>query len=146
MSSRSTPEIVADLRSCVDASDASHDTSMWLLSEAADRLADRVSTLPLGLNIYDDIDRERQRAHAKHGASSIEGRPPADSGRLAILVEEVGEVARNLNDRRHADTTYELLDFDALLRAELIQVAAMAVGWIATIDRTQEQLGIGTAT
>jgi NTP pyrophosphatase (non-canonical NTP hydrolase) len=96
---------------------------------------------PVNLYIYDQIDRERQRAHAKHGASSIEGRPPADSGRLAILVEEVGEVARNLNDRRHADTTVELLDFDALLRAELVQVAAMAVGWIAAIDRTGRLIG-----
>lgn len=83
------------------------------------------------MTIYDDIDRERQRAHAKHGASSIEGRPSADPGRLAILVEEVGEVARNLNDRRHNGTT----DADiAALRAELIQVAAMAVGWISSID------------
>jgi NTP pyrophosphatase (non-canonical NTP hydrolase) len=90
--------------------------------------------LIVGINIYDDIDRERQYAHIKHGASSIEGRPPDDPGRLAILVEEVGEVARNLNDRRHDQGLAIEATMDHALRAELVQVAAMAVGWIASID------------
>lgn len=93
------------------------------------------------MSIYDDVTRERQRAHAKHGVTSIEGRPPDDPGRLAILVEEVGEVARNLNDRRHmtgAAADAHHAQMDAELRAELVQVAAMAVGWIASIDGPPE--------
>lgn len=38
MSERRTRQIIADLLSCVDDSDSSHDTSMWLLREAAHRL------------------------------------------------------------------------------------------------------------
>ena len=49
--------------------------------------------------------------------------------RLSIITEEVGEVARVLNDAAH----HPGLDV-AHLRAELVQVAAMAVAWIDAID------------
>lgn len=69
----------------------------------------------------DAIRAEAIKAITKHGA----GRTPADphmtnGGRLAILTEELGEVARAM--------TY---DQDPLnLERELIQVAAMAAMWI----------------
>jgi NTP pyrophosphatase (non-canonical NTP hydrolase) len=47
-----------------------------------------------------------------------------DLTRLTVLVEEVGEVARVFNEGRHSPPA----DFRAL-RAELIQVAAMAGAW-----------------
>lgn len=51
-----------------------------------------------------------------------------DDARLAVLVEEVGEVARELCERRigNGDTQR--------LRTELVQLAAVAVAWIEGID------------
>lgn len=66
----------------------------------------------------------RTRAHAKHGDNSIEAIDPADPRWLATLVEEVGEAAHEL--------TY---DSDGDLRAELVDVATVAIAWIAAIDR-----------
>jgi hypothetical protein len=84
--------------------------------------------------IWLDVAAERERAHAKHGATSCEGMPALDPGRLPILVEEVGEVARELNDLRHHQTA----EARSRTRAELVQVAAVAVGWIAALDRDGE--------
>ena len=47
-----------------------------------------------------------------------------DGQRLAVLVEEVGEVARAMNDGKG-------------LREELIQVAAVAVAWVEAIDTAE---------
>lgn len=85
-------------------------------------------------DIWADITAERARAHAKHGATSCEGLAVDDPGRLPILVEEVGEVAKELNDRRHLTWPRTPANVDALLRMELVQVAAVAVAWIAAID------------
>lgn len=62
---------------------------------------------------------------------------PADLGlsdpeRLAVLAEEFGEVAREVAERVAGKTT----DF-AKLRAELVQVAAVAVAWVEFIDRDE---------
>ncbi len=66
---------------------------------------------------------------------SAEHRRPLDPAWLSILVEEVGEVARVLNDERHAHPDRELgPDAFAALRAELVQVGAMAAAWIDSID------------
>lgn len=75
--------------------------------------------------IWDQVAEERRRAHAKHGANSMEERPPGDHIRLTILLEEVGEVAREYNEAAIAGRP---LDWD-LLRKELIQVAAMSGAW-----------------
>lgn len=59
----------------------------------------------------------------------------SDLGRLAVLTEEVGEVAHELNEqigkpaRRQAH-----FDSQARLRDELIQVAAVCVAWLEAID------------
>ncbi len=77
-------------------------------------------------NTYQAIHRERVRAHAKHvekGLSMEIERP--DSPRwLPVLVEEVGEVARALNDNESLGN----------LRKELIQCAAMCVAWVEALD------------
>jgi len=71
---------------------------------------------------YDEVHRERLRAHAKHGAAgnSREDAAWSDSEWLPILIEEIGEVAHEL--------TYDVQSQRKMdrLRAELIQVAAMA--------------------
>lgn len=68
------------------------------------------------VGIFERIAAERKRQLAKfpHEAEDT------DAVSLAILVEEVGEVARALND----DDTGEHLD------EELVQVAAVAVKWL----------------
>ena len=77
------------------------------------------------MNIYDEIRTERERAHAKHGDKSMESWQPGDHARLAILLEEVGEVAREFNEAKLGETDIDL----TALRAELVQVAAMAAAW-----------------
>jgi NTP pyrophosphatase (non-canonical NTP hydrolase) len=74
--------------------------------------------------IWDEVQAERDRAHAKHGDTSMEALPVDDLTRLTVLMEEVGEVAREFNEARH----HPPLD-RGRLRKELIQVAAMAGAW-----------------
>lgn len=100
-----------------------------LATDRDDALAELHSTL------WGEIVAERKRAHAKHGATSMESCDPMADRRLRVLTEEVGEVARVLNDREHALMQLDYaVDFAAGLRNELIQVAAMAVAWIAALD------------
>lgn len=84
------------------------------------------------MSIYEEIADERTRAHVKHGKNSMEDRPWYDSTRLPILVEEVGEVARVLNEW----TLGNINDIEAqvCIKAELIQVAAMAAAWADGAD------------
>lgn len=74
--------------------------------------------------VWAEVAAERTRAHQLHGANSMEELPELDMCRLSILVEEVGEVAKEFNEARHKGK----FDIPAL-RAELIQVAAMAGAW-----------------
>lgn len=76
---------------------------------------------------YTAIEEERARAHRKHAASgqSMEQVDVDHPLRFPILVEEVGEVAKALNE---GATREELRD-------ELIQVAAMAAAWAEAITR-----------
>lgn len=81
--------------------------------------------------VYADIATERDRAHAKHGDKSTEAEPWQDprGRRLRILLEEVGEVAAELNDAEVEDRPVDA----ARLRAELVQVAAMSAAWADAI-------------
>jgi NTP pyrophosphatase (non-canonical NTP hydrolase) len=88
--------------------------------------------------VYMEVHAERQRAHAKHGATSIEARPFDDPARLPILVEEVGEVAAALNDHRHSAIPNDAALL-ASLRHELVQVAAVAVSWVDAIDQEEPE-------
>lgn len=80
--------------------------------------------------VWDEVQAERERAHAKHGDTSMESLSAFDLTRLSVLMEEVGEVAREFNEFRH---TGEIRAAD--LRKELIQVAAMAGSWADTLGR-----------
>ena len=77
---------------------------------------------------YTEIHYERIRAHKKHGANGNSREDAAWDNQewLSILVEEVGEVAHWLT----YDTDKTIDD----LRKELIQVAAMAIAWVESID------------
>lgn len=77
-------------------------------------------------DVFPEVLDEIRRAVAKHGYT----RTPLWAGQtraanLAVLVEEVGEVASAL--------TYDRGDADNL-KAELIQVATMALAWRASLD------------
>lgn len=74
--------------------------------------------------IWDEVQAERDRAHAKHGEESMEALDVTDLKRLAILMEEVGEVAHAL--------TYD--GYLSELRSELVQVSAMAGAWADAIS------------
>jgi NTP pyrophosphatase (non-canonical NTP hydrolase) len=78
-----------------------------------------------GWAVWEAVREERIRAHQKHGDTSMEASAPNTYRRLAILMEEVGEVAREFNEAEHGNRPVDL----ALLRKELIQVAAMAGAW-----------------
>lgn len=83
----------------------------------------------------DDLEAEISRARDRWGDQI--GFPP--SAWLAILVEEVGEVARVVCGRLSMETgrssyPVEVEDLDAL-RTELIQVAAVCVRWVGAVKR-----------
>ena len=73
-----------------------------------------------------EVEDGRLRAHAKHGANSIEGIAASDPRWLSILVEEVGEASHEL--------TY---DATGSLRGELLDIATVAIAWIAALDREE---------
>lgn len=79
---------------------------------------------PLPLNLteqaIDSVLHERAFQDERWGGN----RQLPDDTWLRILVEEVGEVAKALNDREPVED----------LRAELVQVAAVAIAWIEAMD------------
>mgnify|MGYP001267611110 CR=1 FL=1 len=82
-------------------------------------------TTPLAI-VWQDILRERVRQENIHGGSLTRAVIDDDYGfALAVLTEEVGEVAQSLIAPAPADGN---------LRDELIQVAAVAVAWVQALD------------
>lgn len=73
----------------------------------------------------------RERAHTKHGENSIEAIDHADPRWLSILIEEVGELAH--------EQTYDAGGTIDSVRAELVDVATVAIAWIASIDAATAQ-------
>lgn len=76
-------------------------------------------------DIFIAIIDERNRQDKKHGEGSM--RRCTDNIRLAIVTEEVGEVARAIIEGDGEN-----------LREELVQVAACAVAWLEAIDAKQD--------
>lgn len=93
----------------------------------------------VSLDIWLEVRDERVRAHEKHGDTSMESADYDDLNRLAIVMEEVGEVAKEFNDYRHMVGRHPQLARPASdvlcmqLRNELIQLAAMAGAWADAI-------------
>lgn len=80
--------------------------------------------------IWRKVRDERIRAHRQHGNTSVESSAADTFRRLAILMEEVGEVAKEFNDAENEGRPVDLY----LLRKELVQVAAMAGAWADACD------------
>ena len=92
------------------------------------------STLTLSQLTLDAIQAEATRAHLKHGDYSMLGSRYSQSDRLAILTEEVGEVAHELTNDQGGPGVGRY-DRDNLVK-ELVQVAAMAASWIEHLEGT----------
>lgn len=83
-------------------------------------------------NIVQGILDEREHQDRKWGAIGSAGHVNAsDHEMLAVLVEEVGEVAKALNDLTAGHINAETCTED--LELELIQVAAVAFKWLEII-------------
>ncbi|MFL6074332.1 MAG: hypothetical protein ACJ73S_13130 [Mycobacteriales bacterium] len=88
-----------------------------------------VTRLALSGLTLDAIQAEATRAHLRHGTHSLLNPDMSDGERLAILTEEIGEVAHALTyDSGTDDTGIEL-------QIELIQVAAVAASWVEALTR-----------
>lgn len=85
-------------------------------------------------DVYEAIRLERERAHAKHGTKSLEAADPLSERRLRVLLEEVGEVAREFNDAEVEGRDVDL----GKLHAELVQVAAMAAAWADAVEKLEQ--------
>jgi NTP pyrophosphatase (non-canonical NTP hydrolase) len=83
--------------------------------------------------VLDLIAAERERQEQLHAGKKLQGahcsaRGVSNAAKLAVLTEDVGEVAKQINEGT-------LLTKDrAKLRKELIQVAAVATGWAESLD------------
>ena len=82
----------------------------------------------------DAVEAEYVRAHCKHSGHTPKSHHMSDGERLAILVEEVGEVARAI--------TYDNGDIDNLVH-ELTQVTAMGAAWLEYAISLRESLRNG---
>lgn len=72
-----------------------------------------------------DVQDERAQQNRRFGMT-----PVSREVMMSVLVEEVGEVAKEINDYRKAKNTNHL----NLMRQELVQVAAVAVKMIEMFD------------
>jgi len=93
--------------------------------------------IPKGFEIMDavfaDVAAERSRQDLKWGRTWGGWKDP-NGLKLAVLLEEVGEVARALLE---APGVVSMPDSDQL-RDELVQVAAVAVAWCEMLPRREK--------
>jgi hypothetical protein len=94
------------------------------------------TTAPVLAQVH--MERARQevlREDGKFPATCADPSRP-DTAKLPVLIEEVGEAARALCEAGGATDVQS-----AGLRAELVQVAAVAVAWIEAIDAREGRHG-----
>jgi hypothetical protein len=90
-----------------------------------------MTSLVLSALTLDAIQYEATRAHLNHGDHSMLSPFYTSEQRLAILVEEIGEVAHELTYDAGGDRQGKLV-------RELIQVAAVAATWVESIEGERE--------
>lgn len=88
--------------------------------------------------IVADIEAERGAQDDRWGAWSAGGDQMSHPEKYAVLGEEVGEVGEAVV-QQIADRRFRRGQHAEDLRAELIQVAAVAVAWVEAIDRARER-------
>ena len=94
------------------------------MTGTADPVPVRDIIMPLTSLTLAAIQAEAFRRHCRHAERSVLSKDMPNGQRLAILVEEVGDVARALT--RNDDTTG--------LEVELIHVAAVAASWVEALN------------
>jgi hypothetical protein len=85
----------------------------------------------LSLMVLRNINSEATKAHERHDKDSMYSYSKHNSDRLAILLEEVGEVAHEYNELALGNITE--YQFQAKAYDELTRVAAMAATWMQAI-------------
>jgi len=86
--------------------------------------------------IFTAIRAERLRQEKLHGTGTCASPLIEHSHKLAVLTEEVGEVAKEVLDLTNFESEAE--DPEGNLRTELIQVAAVAVAWLESLQPQDE--------
>ena len=81
--------------------------------------------------------RQERLRHAGRFRFTAYTRECPDELRLAMLTEELGEVARVLCERDTLTDDQDLLIARRELRTELVQVAAIAVAWVEHLDELE---------
>lgn len=111
----------------------------------------------IGRDLILELSDERARQHAKFGEQNHPNGTAPDAypmNYMPFTGRQLADIARNRANRRAAagtvtyadillEETFEALaeDDPAKLRAELIQLAAVAVQWIQAIDRADIRAG-----
>lgn len=106
---------------------------------------DQQPAAPDAAAIYDAIRAERARQDTKWGPPTA--RTHGGAVWLTVLTEEVGEAARALLNLRVSNTAQHITPTVRVqnLRAELVQVAAVAVAWLEALDAGGWQMDVGAA-
>ena len=86
----------------------------------------------ISASLLNEVTAEADRAHDKHGQESM--LYGTDEKSLRILMEEVGEVAREMNELALGNRG--ISEYIANQRTELIQCAAMCLTWAAKLERS----------
>lgn len=100
----------------------------YVAYQAACWAAETGGQQPGGPTVWDQIRAEYDRAHHKHNGLTPLSPALSDTFKAAILLEEVGEVARACTPDAHTDTGHA-----GNLTDELVQVATMACAWAQCI-------------
>jgi NTP pyrophosphatase (non-canonical NTP hydrolase) len=89
--------------------------------------------MSLSFQVTDEVQDERRKQDRKWGPQN---HTPLEW--MAILTEEIGEAAKEALEHHWSGTHYPV-DHERLhrLRAELVQVAAVAVAMIESLDRNE---------
>ena len=108
-----------------------------LPSMEGERMSDPTGRWVVGIrDIFDRIMRERGRQVEKFGARQY--KEQSEEACLAVLTEEVGEVAHVLNDLRVGNVTPGTY---AQLEAELVRTATVCVAWLQALGADRRGIG-----
>lgn len=105
------------------------------LSHRSTEIRLRAAVVAVPHEPYASVAAERVRAFEKFDTddhAGLERRHYGEAVWLRVLLEEVGEVADAQNEYEHGNLTVD--EYRTNLRAELVQVAAMASAWVDAID------------
>jgi hypothetical protein len=98
----------------------------------------KIFNSPAMMAVFERIAQERCRqeglARAGKFSSTCASKIMDDNRKLRVLVEEVGEVAQEIDFLENAKGALSRAKFSGQLREELTQVAAVAVAWLESLE------------